>query len=64
MELARLLSDLGCVKQRRYDGGRANPHGHAGLDELAAALFVRLVEIIFVRHATVSMASARPWKAA
>lgn len=63
MRSARLLLDLRGIKKCRDNGGRADPDGNTRLDQLAAALFIRALEIVIaVCHAQTSMASPGTWK--
>jgi len=62
---ARLLLDLGGVKQSGDHCRRADANGHAGLHQLASALLVRAVGfVIGVAHTEISMASVKDWEAA
>src|SRR3954447_2738230 len=60
--VARLLLDLGRVKQGGDDSGRADAHGDARLYELRASLFVRVIPVVlghFKLLAASSMKAAR-----
>jgi hypothetical protein len=55
---ARLLLDLGGVKQGGDDGRRANAHGYAGLHQLGAALVAGMVgRIAIVGDGQLSLAA-------
>ena len=63
--VARLLLDLGGVKQGGDNCRGAYAHRHAGFHQLGAALFGGLVEIVVTfGHAAASMAFAAGWEAA
>jgi hypothetical protein len=62
---AGLFLDLGRVKQRGDDRGRADADGDASLHQLGTALFVGAIQIVVaVAHARFSMAFRAAWEAA
>ena len=63
--LARLLLDLGSVKQRSDDRRGSDSDRDSGLHQLVATLLVGAVRIVVaVRHERFSMAFRVDWEAA